>query len=315
MNPFVPGPVTVEVPATSANLGPGYDCFGLALDFGDTLTAEVLDSGLEIEVDGEGADTVPRTADHLVVRAMRLAFDEMGLAFPGLRLSCVNRIAHSRGMGSSSAAIVGGIRLASALVADPAHRLDDRAMLELANRIEGHPDNVAPAFLGGFVIAGMSDGELWVEAAPVRDGIDLILFVPPHGLDTEVARGLVPTQISHPLAAANGARTALMALGLTHDPRLLLRGTEDFLHQEQRAQAMPESVDLVRRLRAAGVPAVVSGAGPTVMAFVVSGHGASCAEVLAHTPAGWRGEAHKPGTRGVRVAPAAATPAAPQHLR
>lgn len=311
MSQFVRGPVTVEVPATSANLGPGFDCFGLTLDFGDTLTGEVIEAGLEIEVEGEGADSVPRTSDHLVVRAMRSAFEEMGLDLPGLRLRCVNRIAHSRGMGSSSAAIVGGIRLAVALVADPATRLDDRAMLELGDRIEGHPDNVAPAFLGGFVIAGTSDGELWVEVSQVRQDIQLALFVPPHGLDTEVARQLVPAQIAHTVAAANGARTALMALGLTHDPRLLLRGTEDFLHQEQRAEAMPDSVALVRRLRAAGVPAVISGAGPTVLAFVVDGGGTPMAEVLAHTPEGWRGEARRPSSQGVRVSSAAV---ADQHL-
>jgi homoserine kinase len=283
----------------------------MALDFGDTLTAEVIDDGLEIEVTGEGADTVPRTAEHLVVRAMALAFREMGLPCPGLRLSCVNRIAHSRGMGSSSAAIVGGIRLAVALAADPAVRLDDRAMLELADRIEGHPDNVAPAFLGGFVIAGTSQGELWVEVMPVRDDIDLVLFVPPHGLDTEVARGLIPGSVPHREAAANGARTALLALGLTHDPGLLLRGTEDFLHQEQRTPGMPDSLALVHRLRDSGIPAVVSGAGPTVLAFVVRGSGVSPEDVLAHAPAGWRGSARRPSAQGVRVSSAAAGTSTP----
>lgn len=313
MSLYVEGPVTVEVPATSANLGPGFDSFGLALDYGDTLTAEVVGSGLEIDVVGEGADSVPRTADHLVVRAMQHAFDEMGVPLPGLRLSCVNRIAHSRGMGSSSAAIVGGIRLAVALVADDAARLDEWAMLELANRIEGHPDNVAPALLGGLVIAGTSDDGLWVHRAAVHEGLDLALFIPPHGLDTEVARGLIPDEVPHRVAAANGARTAMLALGLTQDPALLLRGTEDFLHQEQRTAGMPDSLALVHRLRAAGIPAVVSGAGPTVLAFVAREGANSVDDVLAQAPEGWRGEAHRAADQGVRVSPTVADSSTPRH--
>lgn len=294
---FVGGPVTVEVPATSANLGPGFDAFGLALDYGDTLRAEVADE-LSIDVKGEGAATVPLDASHLVVRAMSAAFDEMGLSTPGVRLHCTNRIPHSRGQGSSSAAIVGGIRLAVALVADETTRLDDAAMLALADRMEGHPDNVAPALLGGFVIAGTTEERLWWHRFDVLADLDMVTFVPERGLDTEVARGVLPLSVSHADAAANSARAALVALGLTRDPRLLMEGTEDFLHQRYRAPVMPQSHDLALQLRADGIPAVISGAGPTVLAFVVD---RTVEEVVDRAPEGWRAEHRRASGPGVRV--------------
>ena len=267
---FVPGPVTVEVPATSANLGPGYDCLGLALEVSDTLVGEVVGDGLEVTVDGEGED-LERDESHLVVRAMRAAFEAMGEQPPGLRLSCTNRIPHSRGLGSSSAAIVGGIVLARALVADGARMLDDGQALSLANRIEGHPDNVAPALLGGFVISGQAGEAVWAQNAPIDPSISAVVLVPPYGVRTELARGLLPDVVPHADAAANTGRAALLVAALGGRPALLLRATEDFLHQQQREPAMPESIALVAELRARGIPAVVSGAGPTVLAFVAEG--------------------------------------------
>ena len=304
MSVFVTGPVSVEVPATSANLGPGFDSFGLALDFGDSLSAEVTAAGWSVDVSGEGADSVPRDEGHLVVRAMNAAFAEMSVQPDGVRLSCRNRIPHSRGLGSSSAAIVGGIRLAVALVADPVRRLDGDAMLQLANRLEGHPDNVAPALLGGFVISGQDGEEVWAHEIPTEDPPALVTFVPPEGLDTEVARTLLPEQVSHRDAAANSARAALLALGLGGDHSLLMRGTEDFLHQHQREPAMPASIELVRHLRESGVPAAISGAGPTVLAFVPRAEARSVDEVLAWAPAGWQADARALARCGVRVVPA-----------
>jgi homoserine kinase len=265
---FGSGPVTVEVPATSANLGPGFDCLGLALELADTLVGEVLPEGLEVGVAGEGADDVPLDGTHLVVQAMEAAFAAMRLPMPGLRLTCTNRIPHSRGLGSSSAAIVGGIVLARALAHDGADLLDDAAALALANRLEGHPDNVAPALLGGFVISGQGAGTVWAQQSPVDPAVSAVLFVPPHGVLTEVARGLLPDLVPHADAAANSGRAALLVAALASHPAHLLRATEDFLHQEQREPAMPDSLALVHRLRGQGVPAVVSGAGPAVLAFV-----------------------------------------------
>lgn len=265
---FVSGPVTVEVPATSANLGPGFDCLGLALELADTLLGEVVSGGLEVNVEGESAVELPLDETHLVVRAMQATFAAMDLATPGLRLYCTNRIPHCRGLGSSSAAIVGGIVLARALVDDGDRLFDDTAVLSLANRMEGHPDNVAPALLGGFVISGHAGDSVWAQQSPVDPSVSAVLFVPPHGVRTEVARSLLPTTVRHADAAANSGRAALLVAALAVHPAHLLRATEDFLHQEQREPAMPESIALVHHLRDNGVPAVVSGAGPSVLAFV-----------------------------------------------
>ena len=297
---FLPGPVTVEVPATSANLGPGYDCLGIALEVSDTLVGQVVADGLEVVVDGEGEDLV-RDESHLVIRAMRAAFEVLGEQPAGLSVWCTNRIPHSRGMGSSSAAIVGGIVLARALVEDGVERLDDAQALALANRLEGHPDNVAPALLGGFVISGQAGDVVWAQNAPVDPAVSAVVLVPPYGVRTELARGLLPDSVTHADAAANTGRAALLVAALGHQPRLLLRATEDFLHQGPRAPAIPESLALVHELRSRGVPAVVSGAGPTVLAFVAAGVTPSAEDVAELVPAGWRTQRQTIGGAGATV--------------
>lgn len=273
----------VSVPATSANLGPGYDCLGLALDLRDELTAEIGGDGLVVEVTGEGAAEVPLDPSHLVARAMDAAFGAMGRTSPALRLTCHNRIPHARGLGSSSAAIVGGIALARALVADGTERLGLEDCLALATALEGHPDNVAPALFGGFVVSGQDDEDVWADQAPVDSRIRTVAFVPPTGLVTEVARGLLPSSVPHADAAANTGRAALLVAALGGAPERLLRASEDFLHQSYRRPAMPHSLDLVDRLRADGYAAVVSGAGPTVLVLL-----AGDADLASYTPDGWR---------------------------
>lgn len=264
------GPVTVEVPATTANLGPGYDCLGLALELTDTLVGEVTEAGLVVEVDGEGAGDVALDETHLVVRAVRRYFEEVGVQPPGLRLHCTNRIPHSRGLGSSSAAIVGGLVLARALLAADV-RSAGPDLLALAAEMEGHPDNVAPALLGGLAICGQRGDEVWSTVHEVTGRV--VVVVPPHGVRTELARGLLPDSVPHAVAAQNSGRAALLGAHLVGSAgrpssRVLLLATQDFLHQEYRRPAMPDSLDLVAALRALGVPAVISGAGPTVLAFV-----------------------------------------------
>lgn len=295
---FVTGPVTVEVPATSANLGPGFDCLGLALDLHDTLTGEVVESGLVVDLEGEGAATLPRDERHLVVRSMRAAFEALGVAPPGLVLRAVNRIPQSRGLGSSSAAIVGGLALARALVEGGVETLDDAALLRLATRIEGHPDNVAPALLGGFVVSGHDGSETWGVPAPVAPAVSAVVFVPPGGVSTEAARGLLPADVPHAEAAANSGRAALLVAALGGATEELFRATEDFLHQRFREPAMPESLALVRSLRAAGLAAVVSGAGPTVLVLTVHDDAAG---LLDRCPAGWSAHALAVDHAGVRT--------------
>ena len=262
---FVSGPVSVRTPASAANLGPGFDALGLALTMHDRLEAEVQADRLEVVVHGQGADEVPRDRSHLVVRAMDAAFDVLGERPDGLRLTCDNTIPHARGLGSSSAAIVGGIVLARGLVEGGDDRLDDAAALQLASELEGHPDNVAAAMFGGLTIAWLDDAVASVQRLDVNARITVL--VPPEPVSTEAARGLLPDRVPHRDAAANAGRTALLVAALTSDPTHLLAATEDFIHQSYRATAMPESYELMQGLRSAGVPAVISGAGPSVLAF------------------------------------------------
>jgi homoserine kinase len=264
---FRAGPVRVRPPASSANLGPGFDALGLALTVHDEVEVEITDGGLTVEIEGEGAADLPRTEDHLLVRSLRLAFDALGGQPPGLRLSCLNRIPHARGMGSSSAAIVAGLLAARALVDDGVKALDDQAVLELATSLEGHPDNVAACLLGGLTIAWTEDGVARAVRRTPAVGVRPVLFIPEHRALTATARKLLPDQVPHADAAANAGRAALLIHALTADPELLLPATRDWLHQEYRASAMPASADLVRALRGAGIPAFISGAGPTVLAF------------------------------------------------
>jgi len=263
---FVAGPVTVRTPASSANLGPGFDALGLALTLYDEITAEVLDApGLEIEVTGEGERDVPRTDDHLVVTAMTATFDLLGERPAGLRLECANAIPHGRGLGSSAAAIVGGIALARALVEGSASRLDDRAAYQLAVDLEGHPDNVAAAMFGGLTIAWI-DGAA-AEVQQLDTSVEVTAFVPSEAVSTEKARGLLPETVPHADAAVNAGRAALLVAALTVAPERLIWATEDRIHQTYRSDAMPESYKLLRQLRVEGIPTIISGAGPTVLSF------------------------------------------------
>ncbi len=271
MPTFRTGPVRVRPPASSANLGPGFDALGLALEWRDQMELAVTTAGLEVEVRGEGAEAVPRDERHLLVRAARATFDALGGQPPGLRLRCLNRIPHARGLGSSSAAIVAGVLAARALADGGADMIDDAAALRLATAIEGHPDNVAACLLGGLTIAWTSEGVGRAVALTPLPGLRPVVFVPEDRAATAAARRLLPTQVPHADAAANAGRAALVVHALTADPSLLLVATEDRLHQQQREPAMPATLALVRRLRADGVAAVVSGAGPTVLALGTDG--------------------------------------------
>ncbi|MEV0312854.1 homoserine kinase [Nonomuraea fuscirosea] len=264
--------VDIRVPATSANLGPGYDALGLALNLHDEVRATLSDErGVHVTVAGEGEGEVDLGEGHLVVKAMRAAFGRMGVPQPeGIRLHCHNRIPHARGLGSSSAAVCAGILAARAL-ADG--ELSDDDVYALATEMEGHPDNVAPCLAGGLTVA-------WFDHAGVARMVKLaadqrvrpVVVVPSTRLSTEAARGLLPKDVPHEDASFNAGRAALLIAALTQrpEPELLLAATEDRLHQHYRAPAMRQSADLVERLRAVGVPAVVSGAGPTVLAFSTS---------------------------------------------
>jgi homoserine kinase len=300
MPTFLSGQVSVSVPATSANLGPGFDALGLALDLRDRVTVEVLDGprAPEIVVEGEGAETVPRDSGHLVHRAMEAAFAHMGCATPAVRLHCHNVIPHGRGLGSSSAAIVAGLCAARGLVAGGSLLMDDDAVFSLAADIEGHPDNVAPAFYGGFTVAYADGGRFHATSVSVDPRVCAVAFVPPQPVETKVARGLLPDTVTHADAAANAGRAALLVAALGGRPELLLPATEDRLHQRFREPAMPDSLALVDALRVDGLPAVISGAGPTVLVLTDA---ASRDAVLDRAPQGWQVLALAVENDGARV--------------
>lgn len=260
--------MTVRVPATSANLGPGFDALGMALTCYDEVTAEVTTGGISVTVDGEGAGELPTDDRHLVVRAMGTAFGALGVEPPGLSVRCRNRIPQARGLGSSSAAVVAGLLAARALTADGTGRLDDSTLLRLACQQEGHPDNVAPCLFGGLVIAWTTaDGTVHTARLEPPASLQPVVFIPEQRGSTPVARATLPATVPHPDAAHTAGRAALLVHALTSAPEHLFDATEDRLHQQYRAPGMPGSAALLRELRAAGVAAVISGAGPTVLAL------------------------------------------------
>jgi homoserine kinase len=269
-------PAVVRAPATCANLGPGFDALGLALGLHDLTEARVTGGGLDIEVSGEGEDTARRGEEHLVVTAMRAAFGAMGGQPPGIALRCVNAIPHGRGLGSSAAAICSGLLAARELARDGAARLPDEALFRLAVELEGHPDNVAACLAGGLTIAWRPEvpdtgaGARLLRAA-VLDSVRAVVCVPPFPLATAEARRVLPATVPHRDAAANAGRSALLVAALTADPSVLFDATGDFLHQPYRARVMPDSAALLAGLRRAGVAAVISGAGPSVLALLLTG--------------------------------------------
>ncbi|WP_026875208.1 homoserine kinase [Jiangella gansuensis] len=284
--------VRVRTPATSANLGPGFDALGLALSLHDEVEVTAsfggTGSSLQVGVEGAGADDVPRDERHLVVRALRAGFDAAGRQPAQLRLTCRNALPHGRGLGSSAAAIVAGVVAARVLVETAtgagAGVVPTAADLELAKRLEGHPDNVAACLFGGLTIAWLDGaGQARAARVDVHPEVVPVVCVPAVEVSTEKARGLLPDTVAHGAAAATAGRAALLVEALARRPDLLLDATEDRLHQDFREPAMPDTLALVRALRADGLPAVVSGAGPSVLVLDAAGR----ADRVRELAAGW----------------------------
>ena len=263
---------TAEVAASSANLGPGFDSLGLALGLYDQIVVETTDVGLIVEVEGQGAGQVPTSPEHLVVSAIHRGLEAAGFRAAGLVVRCRNNIPHSRGLGSSAAAVVGGLAIANAFVAQmDTEPLTDAQLIQLAAEFEGHPDNAAAAVLGGAVVSWTetATGTPGYGATPLRlhPGIRLFPGIPDMRSSTAETRVLLPEHVTHEAARFNLSRAALLVVALTERPDLLMAATEDVLHQPQRATTMPVSAQYLKVLRACGVPAVLSGAGPAVLAL------------------------------------------------
>ncbi|MCZ9297637.1 MULTISPECIES: homoserine kinase [Corynebacterium] len=261
--------VTVQVPASSANLGPGYDTLGIALSLYDTVEVEVTCSGLEVEIFGEGADELPRDGSHLVVKAIRSALKAADVEVSGLRVVCTNNIPQSRGLGSSASAAVAGVAAGNGLAGFP---LSEQQVVQLSSAFEGHPDNAAASVLGNAVVSwttvpvdGRSLPEYRAATLDVHPSIKATALVPDFHASTQAVRRVLPSHVTHADAAFNVSRTAVNVAALTTYPDLLWEGTRDRLHQPYRADVLPVTAEWVNRLRNRGYAAYLSGAGPTVM--------------------------------------------------
>ena len=257
----------VRVPATTANMGPGFDSFGMAFRFYDEVEARPITGVTRVEVTGVGAGSVPTGEENLVVRALRAGLDAAGAPQAGFEMRCTNRIPHGGGMGSSASAAVAGLMLARGLISEP-EALNDEVVFALATEFEGHPDNVAPAVFGGATVAWTQDDGLpRMAPMPLDPGLPVSLLIPPSTtrLSTEEARRVLPVSVPRADALFNTSRAAVLMLALAGRPDLLMAGTEDRLHQEYRRSVLPSSMAVMDSLRSKGYPAVISGAGPTVL--------------------------------------------------
>lgn len=268
--------VRVRVPASSANIGPGFDSVGLALGIWDEYVVTVsAEPGLRIDVEGEGAGELPCDERHLVHRSMLRAWEQLQVQSPaGLDLSCRNAVPQGRGLGSSATAIVAGIVAAQGLCdiatgrASAEGGFDHAFTNNLAAAIEGHPDNASASVFGGMTLSWADDvepGLIHSVQLEVRGGVIPLVFVPAAQLPTAIARAVLPDQIPLGLAALNSARVGLLVEAVTRRPELLLAATREWLHQEPRRASFPDSMMLLDALRGKGYAAVISGAGPSVL--------------------------------------------------
>ncbi|MGJ3509151.1 homoserine kinase [Enemella sp. A6] len=260
-----PRRVRVAVSASSANLGPGYDSFGLGLDWVDHVDLIAADR-FGAEVTGEGADEVPTDERHLIIDTARIAARSLGTELPGLMVRTHNTIPHGRGLGSSSAAVLGGILGAWGLLRG-SEPLDRQWAFRVGTEIEGHPDNIAAALFGGFTLAWSEDGTPHVVQGRVHADLLARVWVPAFEVPTTKARQVLPATVPHAEAAANSGRAGLLVHAIAGEPVLLHTATRDWLHQNYRAPLMPQAAELLDQLRAEGLAAVVSGAGPTLLAL------------------------------------------------
>ncbi|GAS98193.1 homoserine kinase [Mycolicibacterium canariasense] len=278
MTQILPAGLTASatVAASSANLGPGFDSLGLALGMYDEIIVETTQSGLVIDVEGQGAGQVPLDESHLVVQAIKRGLEAAGLQAGGLKVKSRNVIPHSRGLGSSAAAVVGGLAVVNGLAVQvDSKELDRDQLVQLSSEFEGHPDNAAAAVLGGAVVSWTATNG-GADAGPARYGAvqldlhpDIRFFpaIPEIRSSTAETRVLLPEQVPHTDARFNLSRAAMLVVALTKRPDLLVEATEDRLHQPQRAPAMPASAEYLAALRRLNIAAVLSGAGPAVIAL------------------------------------------------
>lgn len=261
--------IRVQVPATTANLGPGFDCLGMALEFYNVVEIIPISQGTVIEVSGEGANEIPKDEKNLVYQAVQRVFRQVGYSPSGLKLRLSNQIPVARGLGSSTSAIVGGVIAANLLSGG---KLSLKEIISLASLLEGHPDNVAPAVLGGIVVSVQVEGEVKYLKIQPPQGLKCVVAIPDFPMFTKASRDMLPSQVSFQDAVFNVGRTALLVAALQQgDLSLLGAAMEDRIHQSMRSSIIPGFKKVLAAAKLAGARGVtLSGAGPAVIAFADS---------------------------------------------
>lgn len=289
--------VTLTVPATTANLGPGFDSIGLALDIRDRITATIVESGVKVSITGNGADSLPTDGTHLIAKVAMDAATKWGLPISGLAIECENNIPQGRGFGSSAAAIIAGLVIARDLTGAD---ITNHELLREANVIEGHADNISACLFGGLTInAWTSLADVECISLPVHSDVVVVMGIPQTELDTHKARGFLPTQVPYEDAIFNSSRSALLVAAMTTQPELLVAATADRLHQDYRKDAYPESLAIVNALRAAGIGGAISGAGPSVAALTTAHQVAQAKDII--SAGGFQAQQVAISTAGVAV--------------
>lgn len=257
--------VTLRAPATTANMGPGFDSMGMALDIFNTVSVELADS-FEIAITGQGEDSLSRGLDNMVYRGLEAVYQETGSRPPTVHLSCHNEIPLKRGLGSSAAAVTAGLVAGNIL---SSACMSTEALLSLADRIEGHPDNAAPAFFGGCQIVIRNGGKLEAHSVPIADRVSAVLLIPDFEIPTDQARAALPAQVDMQSAVFNVGRAALLSIALsTGDSNVLRLATQDALHQPHRAHLFPPMQKIFCAALEAGADGVfLSGSGSTILAL------------------------------------------------
>ena len=260
--------IRVAAPATTANLGPGYDCLGMALDIWNTIEVEPLAVGAasSVAVSGEGEGELEAVPDNLVYRSMEFLYRELGRELPPVSINCNNEIPLARGLGSSAAAIAGGLAAANILSGG---QFSQRDQLEMAATIEGHPDNVAAAVMGGLQLVVADESTLYTVAVSIPAAMHAVLYIPERRISTADARSVLPQQLPVADAVHNMSRVALLVAGMaTNHPEFLDVATQDRLHQPYRQPLFPAMKLLMKAARDAGaLGAFLSGSGSTVLAL------------------------------------------------
>ncbi|HHV73325.1 MAG TPA: homoserine kinase [Thermoanaerobacterium sp.] len=256
--------VCVRVPASTANLGPGFDCLGIALNLYNEIYMEIKGHKLEIDVEGEGILNIDRNEENLVYKAAKKVFDKANISVDGLYIKSKNGIPTGSGLGSSAAAIVGGLVAANALIGSPLSRDE---LLDIASSMEGHADNVSPALNGGFNVATFDGKKTYFVKKELDDNIAFLAFYPKRELLTSKARGVLPSIIEFRSAVFNVGRSSLFTASIFSGRYDLLKyASQDMLHQVYRKEFIPEMYYVIEKALDNGAYAsFLSGAGPTMM--------------------------------------------------